>query len=310
MIRPASAALSALLLLVALPGAASAAACCIGSVGASGARLGPCETIRLGGSWTLDALAGSWRQDGSLNPASSSGRVDQRFVAEGRFRVDDRFQVGFAMPIVLSARRVLDDAELGAGPGDLTLSLRLEPAVEPIAPAPQPAFGLDVLLPTGVPQHAAQGVTGAWATGAGHLAFTPSLWLGRTFGKGSFEVVGDATFSAPSPADGGRAIPGIAWSATALGGLFVHHSTTLSVSLGLRGRSPGWVGGKAAGTPSVEPRVGVGAAFKVGRDLRLLVGVAGSLPIPQLGRSSDATIGGTLGLAWLTRKPWSMLIEG
>ncbi len=291
------------------PTAASAAACCIGSVGAGGARLGPCETVRLGGSWSLEGLAGSWRRDGSLRAAESSSRVDHRFVAEGRFRLDERFQLGYAMPIVLSARSVLDTSEVGIGPGDLTIVARLEPAGEPTGAAPQPAVGLELTLPTGVPVHAAQGTTGAWATGGGHFALTPSFWLGRTFGRGSFELDAGATFSMPSPHDGGRSVPGIGWRAAALGGIFLHRTATLSLSLGAQGRSPGWIAGKSAGTASVEPRGAAGVTFQLPRGARLSTSVFGSLPIPGLGRSTEATVGLSVGLAWVSRYPWSVLAQ-
>jgi hypothetical protein len=301
--------LALVLALLLLPSSASAAACCIGSVGATGARLGPCEYLRMGGSYSIEGLAGSWRRDGTLHPTSASSRIDQRLTVDGRFRLDDRFQLGFSMPLVVSARTVLDTSEVGIGPGDLTIVARLEPADEPTGRAPQPAFGLELILPTGVPVHAAQGTTGAWATGGGHVALAPSLWLGRTFGRGSIEFDTSAGFSMPSPADAGRAVPGVTLRATVLGGIFLQRSATLALSLGVNGRTPGWLAGKAAGSASVAPRVGVGVSFRAFKTAQLSVSVVGSLPIPHLGVSSEATLGAAVGISWIRRQPWPQVVS-
>ena len=298
--------LAGLLLVWALcaPSPALAAACCVGSTSDQAARLGPCETALVGISYGAEGLAAWWDADGQLVSARSTPRLDHSFVGYFALRVDPRFQFGATMPLRLQAVAAGDLREVGIGPGDLTLFARLEPFENAAgAGPPLPAFGLGLVLPTGIPPVSAPGQLGAFATGRGYLAVAPSIDLERTFGKGVFRVTVDGLFSVPRPWDEDSRVPGVGWGAAVAGSFFLSVDTTLAVSGGARGRSAGRVRDEASGKPSVEPWLGVGVSLGMPRFDRLSLGLRTSLPIPVIGRSTSASVLFTVSYTGVRRQP-------
>jgi hypothetical protein len=291
-------------LFVLAPDGARAAACCVGSTSDQAARLGPCETALVGISYGADGLAGHWDSEGRLLSARSAPRLDHAFVGFFALRIDSRFQVGATMPLRLQAVAAGDLREVGVGPGDLTLFGRVEPFPNAAgAGPPLPAFGLGLVLPTGIPPEAAPGQLGAFATGRGYLAFAPSIDLERTFGKGVFRLSVDGLFSIPRPWDEDRAAPGVGWGGTVAGSFFLGVDTTLAISGGARGVSPGRFRGAPSGKASVEPWLGLGVSLGLPRFDRLGLGLRGSLPIPHIGRNTAARVLFTVTYTHVRRRP-------
>ena len=283
---------------------AHAAACCVGSTSDQAARLGPCETALVGVSYGLEGLVARWSAGGQLVSARSTPRLDHSFVGYFALRVDPRFQLGATMPLRLQAVAAGDLREVGVGPGDLTLFARLEPFENAAgAGPPLPAFGLGLVLPTGIPPESAPGQLGAFATGRGYLALAPSVDLERTFGKGVFRITVDGLFSVPRPWDEDVRVPGVGWGAPVAGSLFVSVDTTLALSGGARGRSAGRVRGEVSGKASVEPWIGAGVSLGMPRFDRLSLGVRTSLPIPVIGRSTSATVLFSVSYTGVRRQP-------
>ncbi len=285
-------AFAALLLttLLAAPATAQAAACCVGSTSDQASRLGPCERVLLGVGYSLELPAAEWDAVGDLHRPAAP-RVVHRFSGVTALRVDDRFQFGFAMPLVLQAVSVGDRVEAGGGPGDLRAWLRVEPRPGVIGPGPPVAgLGFALVLPTGIPPEQAPGGLGAGGTGAGYLGLAPSFDIEKQGARGLIRLSVDGTFSVPRPWEDRVNAPGVALGADVSGAFFVDWRTTIAISGGARVRTPGWFDGKVTGRGGVEPWLGVGASFGVRGFDRLSVGLRTSLPVPRIGRSMPVSV--------------------
>lgn len=290
-----------LALTLATPASASAAACCVGATSDQAARLGACERLLVGVGWSLDLPFAGWDSSGGLHRPPDV-RVAHRFSGLAAFRVDDRLQVGVAMPLLLQGIVVGERVAFGAGPGDLRTWMRLEPLPPGYGPGPPiPAFGFALALPTGIPPEQALGSLAAGATGTGYLGLAPSIDFERQGGKGLIRVAFDGLFSLPRPWEERVNAPGVVFGGDVSGAIFVDWKTTLSVSGGARVRTPGWFDGKPTGRGGVEPWLAVGGSFNVRAFDRLSVGLRSSLPVPGVGRSTAASVMLSVGYAHVRR---------
>jgi len=282
---------AAAVLLAATPDVASAAACCVGSTSSEFGRLGPCDTLSVGAAWSLEAHVGSWTLDGDLASGGDTRRLIHTWTGALGVRPVRPLQLGVAMPLVVQGRRIGDLEEVGGGPGDLRAWAWVEPFEDLPGEdaAPFPEVGLSFVFPTGIPTEVAGGL-GAGATGAGWFSVGPGFRLGRTLVKGALHGSGSILFSAPRPGDTKRVVPGAAWSLSFTGSVFLPPRTILGIVGGASGRTPGLVGDRWAGVASVEPWVGVSWTIRARGWDRVAFGLRGSLPIPKLGRSNDATV--------------------
>lgn len=294
--------LLSLLLALASPAVANAAACCVGSTGSDAGRLGPCEFFSAGAVTSLDGRIGGWSGDGTLRMGGSTGRLTTTLTGLSSIRPVRVLQLGLAMPVLLQARAIGEERGVGAGPGDLRLRVAVDALEELSAPRgvplPSPAFTL--ILPTGVPLEASRAPLGAGATGAGYAVLEPSLRLGRTGGRGS--LYGSVGLGVPLPRPGETHSPGAAWSGELAGAWFARPDVSLSVAGGVRGLTPGLREGSPAGRGSVEPFLAAALAITTPREGRLFLGVRHSLVVPALGRSQEASLTFTVGGAFVTRR--------
>jgi len=289
-------------LLLGLPASAQAAACCVGSTTSEAGRLGPCEFFRIGVTTSLDSRVGAWSRSGELR-GGSDARLTHSWIGSAAVRPDRRVQVGLSVPFLLQWKRVAGTDGVGGGPGDAMLWALLELFEHvPGVGVPLPDFGIAVTLPTGVPAGEGVAAVGAGATGGGHLVFTPSARLGHSGLRGSIFGSGSLGLAVPRP--GETKVPGVAWDFALTGAWFARANLSLSVAGGLRGLTPGRVDGRSAGGPSLEPWLGGGLAIGLKHEGRLTLGLRHSAPVPRLGRSREATVLFSLGVAYVTkRKP-------
>ncbi len=290
--RPIWLALGAALLVLGSVPSAWAGACCVGTTSSQLGRLGPCEKVAAGLGYSLEALLGSWSDRGELHGPGDDRRLTHSFIGLIALRPDRRFQFGVSMPILLQGKQVAGQAEVGGGPGDMNLWLSVEPFEDlggRRAP-PVPMFGLGLRLPTGIPLDRAPGSTGAGATGTGHLAVGPGLRVEKTFTRGALYLSGEALFSLPRPDAPAAPLPGVAWSASLSGAVFLGPRRTVSLSGGMRGVGPAWSHGQPTGRPSHEPWMGLGLTLTPRAGHRWSIGLRHGLPVPALGRNQEGTL--------------------
>lgn len=291
-LRPICLALGAALLLLGSMSSAWAGACCVGTTSSQLGRLGPCEKVAAGLGYSLEALLGSWSNRGELRGPGDDRRLTHSLIGLIALRPDRRFQFGLSMPFLLQGKQLGAKGGVGGGPGDMNLWLSVEPFEDLGArrAPPVPMFGLQVRLPTGIPLDRAPGMTGAGATGAGHLALGPGLRVEKTFAKGALYLAGEAMFSLPRPDALAAPLPGVAWSASASGAFFVRADRTVSLSGGMTGISPALSHGRPTGRASHEPWLGLGLTVTPRRGHRWTFGLRHGLPVPALGRNQEGTL--------------------
>lgn len=290
-----------LVLLLLWPGAAAAAACCVGSTTAEAGRLGPCEFFTVGVATSLEGRLGAWDHAGELR-LGSDARLTHRWSGSAALRPSRTVQLGVVAPFLLQWKRVAGVDGVGGAPGDVLVWASLEPFEDsPVArAAPLPQFGFAVTVPTGVQAEDSAAPVGAGATGSGHVVLLPSLRLGRNRLRGS--VFGDAQVGVSLPRPGPLRMPGVSWGVSLSGAWFARTDLSLSLAAGLRGLGPGLVGDRVAGRPSMEPWLGAGLALSTRREGRILLGLRHSLPLPAVGRSQEATVLLSFGVAYVTKR--------
>ncbi len=291
------------------PSQAGAAACCIGSTSGSAERLGPCEWLGLGLSYSLHTAPASWTSTGELRANTRSHSLDQRWTTSFVLRPNRYFELGAALPLVLQVRSIDEQTELGVGPGDLRLTFTLDPfGGQPsvtLKGPPLPDFGLTVQLPTGIPLEHSTGSLGAGATGTGWAAVGPNLRLSRTGLNGSLQLSLGIELPLPRPDVDEGTLPGSAWSGGFSGAWFVNSKATLSLGGGVRGVTRGRLKGELLGDLSVEPFLAASGTFAVKGGTRLSIGIRPSIPVPFLGRNGDAQVILTMGIrrVWKGKMP-------
>lgn len=295
--------LSFVLLLLA-PASAQAAACCVGSTSNFGGRLGPCEWAGGGVGLSGEAAFGHWSRAGSFKLMRADRSETARLTLGGMVRFDRVAQMAVTVPFLLQHRRIAGVDDLGGGPGDTVVTFRFEPMPERYGATAPPSvtFQLATSIPTGIPTEAVDGT--ARATGSGYLTLLPRVGLQRAFLKGSLAVELEVGFSLPRPGDEQVVLPGAPWMAMASASWFVNRKVTLGVSSGLRGLTPGFVGGRSVGPGSVSPWIALGPAFQIGPG-RLTLGVSTGVPLPGLGSNEEARLGVSVGYTLVSRRPLS-----
>jgi hypothetical protein len=149
--RASAAGLALALALAALPGAASAAACCMSAASFGVGRLKIWEDWAAGAQVGHARSIGQYGADGALRRYGSD-------LADGLTRIEpwaivrlsERLQVQAWVPVLLNDRRVGGQGQLAGGLGDVGAALRTEVvALGQYAGLPSLAFTVGALAPTG-----------------------------------------------------------------------------------------------------------------------------------------------------------------
>lgn len=162
------------------PAPALAQSCCAASQTAGPVRLSLSETAALGVS--LDARVYTGRFAGPEYRRLTNPSREFRQTLFGAMRLGESWQVGATLPLIENHRRTLNDAEWGAGLGDLALQARYEFVATGMSMRlPGLAIAATATLPTG--RSPAQSLergqsrllsdvsgTGLWEVGAGPQA--------------------------------------------------------------------------------------------------------------------------------------------
>ncbi len=303
--RPSPWLLVLLLLLVA--GEAHAAACCVLAAPGRSGRLPLGEVFGVLAGYSLEARPGAWDRDGDLRFSRSDLQFTHRFTPQVLVRPHRVIQVSAALPVLLNASRFGDDTFVGGGVGDAVLLARVEPvAVGSFRKAPPlPGIGLGFSLPMGRPTWNVPSGNLAAITGTGYFAVTPAVTLDKAFQRGGVGWDLSGTFSLPRPGDPDRTAPGIGWSTSGFGAFYASSTVTVSTSVGVRGASPGWRAGKAAGRAEAESFAGLGLVLEPRALHRVTLGVQGSVPIPKLGVSRAVAMTASVGYSFSVARPGS-----
>jgi len=291
--------IGALLLLAALsvPADAVAAACCVLAAPGRSGRLPEAEVFGVLAAYSMEGRPGAWTSSGDLRMASSDLQFSHRLTPQLLVRPFRLLQASVALPVMLNASRFGGQEYVGGGIGDLAVLFRVEPvAVGSFRAAPPlPGIGLGISVPTGRATWQVDSGNPAAVTGTGYLTFTPGFTLDKTFEGGSIGWDISGSVSPPRPGDVSKTMPGLGFTSSFFASFFATTKTTVTMSLGGRGVTAGWRGGKAFGAPEVEPFGGVGLVLEPKRRNRLVLGVQGSLPVPKLGVNRAVTVTASVG---------------
>ncbi len=286
-------------LLLLLPaGEALASACCVLAAPGRSGRLPEKEVFGTLLSYGFESQPGVWTAQGDLHFAQSDLQLTHSLTPQVMVRPNRVFQASLALPLMLNTHRIADEVSVGGGPGDLEITARFEPIAVGgwLKAPPLPGLGLSLTLPTGTPTHRA--ATGTAVTGTGYMALSPFFSLDKALDRGAFGVDVSGTFSLPRPGDETRTLPGIGFAGSLFGAFYASTKATVTATIGLRGSSAGWRGGKSSGGPQLEPIGGVGLVLEPRKLSRLVLGMQGSVPIPKLGLRRAVSVSFNLGWQW------------
>lgn len=272
---------SSLAWMLAVPGEAAAAACCIGSTSTVPTRLGECERASVGLGLKAQQLVGVWDRAGSSAPSSLSETTFTMGLA-GALRIDRRLQLALQAPFLANHKQAGPSDAWGGGFGDVTVGALWDPVEETVDPdalsLPVPVVGLGVRAPTGRSWEQSDSALLEDVTGSGHPALTASLQFERTMDRVPWSLSAQGEVAA---AHGGEASSvmrydfavgryfGTGWSALAMAG---HQRARATLS--------------DASTASSSTEVGLRVVRGQQRFWRAWAGASLGLPIKGLGHST------------------------
>jgi hypothetical protein len=287
------------ILLLAGAARAEAQACCAGSGAFLPARLKLHELALVG--LQLRATDGLGSLDGhggyvGAPPGATELDLEQDLVAG--LRVFERGQLGLTVPLVETRRTAAELAELGGGPGDVSLSFRYDflYAAES-AHLPGLALQASVTAPTGRAPEASTSplLTDATGTGAWQGAIGGSVE--QVFGPVVLSLNGSVAFSATRHV--GEIAERLGPQLTGLGAAGYVFANEAAVALAL------------STTQSLDATLNGASLEHSGRGLTTLSATAGlpltdawrlqgalNFDLPVLGRNRTTGAGGTLTLLW------------
>lgn len=174
----------ALVLVVSMPGAAHAAACCISATVSGVGRLLIWEQFAAGVQVGYAQGFGQWDTTGRWRAFDASyAEGEARADLWGLLRLSERAQVSARLPGLITLRRSGDTSGAGGGLGDSQLGLRYElVSIGQFLEIPAIALTASVIAPTGVrPESASPFPLGTGATGRGAWVAALALAVEQTF---------------------------------------------------------------------------------------------------------------------------------
>ncbi len=276
-------------------GRADAQACCAGGSAYQPARLKLHEDLLFGVAVRASDQLGTAFPDGSYQRTpGGSGEQDFEEDLLATVRLLGRGQLGLTVPLIQTNRYVPGVSDLGAGFGDLALSVRWDFLLANES-SHLPGFALlgGFTFPTGVAPEASTSALGASATGQGAFQGSFGLALERTFyDRIVVNLTGVATQAFPRSVQGTTEILGTQLSGLAAAGWIFSNdaalAATLTTSASLDSRIDGQLDPRSE---RVVTTLGLAGGLPLTEEWRLQATAFWDLPV--LGRNHIDGIGGS-----------------
>jgi hypothetical protein len=294
---------AALLVALAAPSVARAAACCMSASAIGVGRLRIWEKFAVGLSLSAETGFGHWDADGdwtrwgdSYSEQVYSGRL-WGLVGFGR-----RTSVWVQAPVLLNHRSTGALSQTGGGFGDLNLGARYEVlSVGEIRELPAIALTAGIVLPTGRATDSATTTLGVDATGRGATALTGGLSLELT--RLPLFVRFDTAATVPLPTglrgDGPRERLGTEVEIALIGGAEVHRGVVLSLRAHAMWARPAHRDGKAlARSKAREVGLTLAGSVELTPHWTLQASLAQTLLGNRLGANRTGRLVASLGLRY------------
>lgn len=257
-----------LLVSLALPTAAQAGACCVGTTTTVPTRVGPCEKWVAGIGLGLEAGALRWNNDGHITPSS----LDEAAIistAAAAYRWDRKGQIAVTMPVRGTWRGGSGMQSVGGGLGDARLDVAWSPVEEQMG-KPTPYFVGGVRLPTGRAWEQSKDPLLADVTGLSEPAVHVLAQIERTMGDTPWAIGLNTELDIDAD--------GVSPSFSLTGAIGRYIGSTMSITATAEHLEQ--FRGARAATTSLGGQVAVGKA----RSWRTWIGLQQDVPAPWLGR--------------------------
>lgn len=270
------------------PGAARAAACCVGSTSPFPIRVGECEHVVAGVSAGFEHALGRWDADGAVAPVGVEESAILADLGVG-VRLNRRWQVAAIVPLRANQRVGADGALWGGGVGDATAMVTWDPFEELYKGPPTPTFTAAVRVPSGRDWTEADGALAEDVTGLPNPAGTLGVALERSIGQVPWVVGVDGSLGASST---GALQPAV----TVSGSVGRYLGTSWSV-MGTASWTASWAAMDGSAGMVSRPRVGARVVYGQRLAFRAWAGTDWDLGVPWLGRSATQVASASLGVA-------------
>ena len=256
----------------------------MGSTGTVPTRLGECEHVTAGVSFTGEHAVATWDRAGNVvaHPQPDQGIIGSFGMG---VRLNRQLSITANLPVRLS-HRGHGASSWGGGIGDASALLLVDPLEERPKGPPVPIFMLGVRAPTGVDWTESKSPQAADITGLPGVSVNLTAQLERTLNKTPYTLsfTGGVPFGAPVMRP----------TFTVSGTVGRYLGTSWSVLGGLRHQMNG------LGTDRSHRTV-VSARIVHGRPLsyRFYASLESDVPSPFLGRSNPLFVRGSVGGVWV-----------
>jgi hypothetical protein len=291
--------LAAALLVLGLPAAARAQACCVGTGLVTPARLRIFEERAVGIQTRARSVLGAFGEGGSF-AASGAGTRELSFQQDlfGAMRFGRRFQAALLIPFVTTNRQAANLSGWGSGVGDVATNVRYD-AILAGERGPWPGIALlaGLAVPTGRPPDEATDPLATSATGTGSVE--GNIGLGLELVRGHAFVAASGWLAQRS----GRTVGGVEQSfalrTTALlatGYTFSSEATVGAFAHAVRQGEARDQMGPIAGSGVALVTAGLATSIPFWDAWRLQASAFTDLPISGLGRNQNVGVGATAAL--------------
>jgi hypothetical protein len=278
------------LLLLALPRAAHAQACCVGGTVLTPGRLNLHEEALVGVQLKATDALGSFDSQGNfVHPSKGAREVDFEEDLIGSLRVLERGQVTLLVPVLETYRRATDltgfITDGGGGIGDLQVSARWDATIAGASlRIPGIAVLASVTLPTGVPPELATHRLSADSTGMGTVRGGLGISLEQTFGKVLVDLTGSGTVTSARTYRGVHVQLGPSFNAFAALGYSFEPGPILAVTASYTAELDGKTDGMTT-SAHTQLRLGLSLGHVFNDAWRMQATFFGDPPAPQAGQN-------------------------
>lgn len=177
----------------------SVAAPCCGSVASVPSLMSADDRSQISTSFSVGSISGEATDEGKVRPRGNELDQTQRLGISGAFLVSDRFQTGFAVPVVRRVRS-RGAAEASAwGLGDISGTVAYESLPEYVYSwwRPKGFLYLSVNAPTGVSEYETGEILRVDVRGRGFWSLGMGTQLSKTYGPMDLQLLGELRRSFP-----------------------------------------------------------------------------------------------------------------
>jgi hypothetical protein len=298
--------LAAIAVATLVPRLAAAQACCAGTGAVTPGRLSLHEDALVGLRLKAANAFGSWLSDGSYADAPS-GSTEWDFEEDlfAAVRLAPRAQLAGLIPVVQTYQRTPALTERGGGIGDVNLSGRYDFALAGESRwLPGIAALAGVTFPTGTAVESASGQLATDATGTGAYQANLGVALEQTAGPWLFGASGLVAKRAPRTQNGVKTSKSAEWTLLLATAYTFPGDQALAVLASYAAEGDSEYDGQLVPRSSRRlATLSVAGMFPLGGPWRLQGSAFLTPPVSDLGRSSPASTGLTLTLAWVAARP-------